>query len=1038
MLLHCTAGGLSFSQEAGYNITYRLLTQEDGLAGRVALCGLQDSRGFVWVGTKDGLDRYDGYKFQLLTKEKNSLQSNHVAELYEDQHQKLWVLYGYNHTNTLAGGKVDILDISTQKVVPFDKYFGTAAPLKQEQIAAIAGNRLNEVYIYSNDGFVYLYTGNKFTKLNANNRIKEDAPHYFSVNNGTMNGLWLRYDYFVGKDGKVTTVPEHDNGYLAMYYKGTDSMIVMELAADKKLKFGEQRMYSVSPSGLHAYKPPFGENDSRTFYDICKKDFYFITRDHKTGHTVIEREGTDLYVMRNEQLLHLLNIKDIKGIASLSVTDVFSDREGKLWICTNAGLFVFKVAVNRFSHYLNSTKYKLEGQHPNYQVRGINTDTAGNVYISGTTGAYKIRETDPIKGITVLNTDPYCTPMAKQGPFYYYGRSELYEYNSNTGRERALFGKDSQFIWSIHKLAADRWWISVPDRPYLVTNGQYRPIYDEQGQPITGNCWIHQFFTDKMGQRWMAGTHGLYLMKNDSTVAQHWSTTASNAKYRIPIGDIHYVHVDGSGDFWLATNGAGLYKWETSKGKFRHFTIADGLSSNTLYAILEDQKGYLWISSGYGLMQFNKKTFSVKTYTAKDGLTDNEFNRLSYHKADNGRMYFGGIDGVNAFDPRNFWQDGKRFTAPMQITAFRKFAASTARLEDKTEELINTHKILLQPGDNFFSLDFALLDFEEGRRRYAYKIEGLDDKWQYLDVNSISLSRLPYGKYTLMIRGQNNEGEWSTQELSLPLEVLMPLYKQPWFVIGCAVLALLALLGFMRLRLWQYRKRNAQLEQTVAVRTGELKTSLIQKEVLLKEIHHRVKNNLQVISSLLQLQSRSLTDATAREALMESQNRVLSIALVHQKLYQNERLDAVDFAGFTDELFAQIHAVFSTDKKVNFVNQLPKMMIEVDVAVPLGLIMNELITNSFKYAFHRNPQPEILVKMQQDNADYLWQYQDNGPGLPAELEIAKSPSLGLRLITRLAKQLGGSVHYDNGTFSIRIPADVMTAATVVNNSLTMN
>jgi two-component sensor histidine kinase len=267
---------------------------------------------------------------------------------------------------------------------------------------------------------------------------------------------------------------------------------------------------------------------------------------------------------------------------------------------------------------------------------------------------------------------------------------------------------------------------------------------------------------------------------------------------------------------------------------------------------------------------------------------------------------------------------------------------------------------------------------------------------------------------------------------------MMPLYKQPWFVITCTLLMLLVLFLFMRLRLWQYSKRNAQLEQTVTVRTSELQASLMQKEVLLKEIHHRVKNNLQVISSLLQLQGRSLTDEMAKEALLESQNRVLSIALVHQKLYQNERLDAVEFADFANELFDQIQAVFSTSKSVGFVNRLPTITIDVNVAVPLGLMLNELITNSFKYAFHHTALPEIVVSMKQEGADYAWHYKDNGPGLPAELEIGKSTSLGLRLITRLAKQLGGSVHYEHGVFTIKIPADVIAPGNMVNKSLTMN
>ncbi|RYD57594.1 MAG: hypothetical protein EOP56_07390 [Sphingobacteriales bacterium] len=1029
----------SYGRSASYNITYRLLSRENGLANRVASSGLQDSRGFIWVGTRDGLNRYDGYSFELLTREKNGLQSNNVADLCEDQDKKLWILYGVSNTNILSGGKIDILDLYTHKVVPFETYFGKSALFSPKQVIAISNNAQRDLFIHTSDSFVYAYNGKTFTKLNAREQVDEKVPEYFFVNTATSKGLWIRYDYFVSKDSRHKKVPEHRDGYRPMYFKGEDSLIVMYLNKGKVTEYGQQQTYSVSPGGIYPYTPPFDEAEKKLFFDICKKDYYFLIGDDPTGYTLIQKDGTDLYLMRNEQMIHLLNIADLKGIAALQITDVFSDNGGKIWACTNAGLLIFDVAENRFTHYLNSREYKLDGNYTNYQVRGISTDRQGNIYASTITGAYKItdHDTDDI-ALKTLTRESYNTPMVRDGDKFYYGQTQLYEYNSTTDEIRHVLGKDTHYVWSIHKLGEDKWWVSEHDCVYLVKGKQYHNIYNEDGRRIEHGFWIHQFFTDNEGNKWMAGAQGLYRMKNDSVVAEHWSATTMNKARKLPSEDIHYVHVDAEGDFWMATNGDGLYRWLRKTNSFQHKTIADGLSSNTLYGILQDEQGYLWMSSDHGLMRMNPRDFSVKTYTVKDGLTDNEFNRLSYHRADDGRMMFGTIDGINAFYPSAFYEDGtKRFDAPLQITSFLQFLASSGRLEDLTAALAINNEIVLHPGDNFFTLEFALLDYDEGKHKYAYMVEGMDDSWHYLDVNTLSLSRLPYGNYTLRIKGQNSAGEWSTREIKLPLLVQMPFYRQAWFVVACILLALLGMAIFVRIRIWQYRNRNEQLEEVVALRTVELKASLVQKEVLLKEIHHRVKNNLQVISSLLHLQSRSLGDSEARAALQESQNRVLSIALVHQKLYQNEGLDAIEFSSFANELFIQIDAVFAKqEKRVNFINLLPITSVVVDTAVPLGLVLNELITNSFKYAFHDTANPQIVLSLQKTDAGYEFEYKDNGPGLPPNIDIAKAKSLGLRLITRLTKQLNGTVRYqydDGGVFTIVVPSYMMKHQAEVNN-----
>jgi len=211
-----------------------------------------------------------------------------------------------------------------------------------------------------------------------------------------------------------------------------------------------------------------------------------------------------------------------------------------------------------------------------------------------------------------------------------------------------------------------------------------------------------------------------------------------------------------------------------------------------------------------------------------------------------------------------------------------------------------------------------------------------------------------------------------------------------------------------------------KLEHTVSDRTALLKkalskqeTLLLEKDVLMKEIHHRVKNNLQVISGLLELQSRNLDDETAKAALMEGRNRVRSIALIHQNLYQFENLSAIALSRFVKDLCRQVQTLYKKQKEVSMDIEVPDLYLDIDSAVPLGLIMNELLSNSFKYAFHEVEYGKIRLKIDVvATGKYQLIYADNGPGLPVDFDLLRATTLGVQLINDLSRQIGGNVHYD--------------------------
>lgn len=226
------------------------------------------------------------------------------------------------------------------------------------------------------------------------------------------------------------------------------------------------------------------------------------------------------------------------------------------------------------------------------------------------------------------------------------------------------------------------------------------------------------------------------------------------------------------------------------------------------------------------------------------------------------------------------------------------------------------------------------------------------------------------------------------------------------------------------------QNQKQELERTVDERTRELQVSNReienqnerlkerndQIEVLLKEIHHRVKNNLQVISSLLDLQSRGIEDEAALATFMEGQNRVKAMSLIHQKLYQNEDLATIDFAEYTGQLTKELTALYPSAAKVKTsVDAVTAAHFDIDTAVPLGLILNELVSNAYKYAFNETDEGALNITVETlGGGRHRLTVSDNGKGLPEDFDFAKAKSLGLRLVRRLAKQLYGSVDYQGG------------------------
>ncbi|WP_164851272.1 histidine kinase dimerization/phosphoacceptor domain -containing protein [Larkinella soli] len=998
-----------------------MLSIENGLASHEVFCGVQDRAGFLWFGTRNGLNRYDGKQCMLFTRQRHKLQDNKVVQLAKDDANHLFIQYGSTGFQLTTNGKVDVMDATTHEIKTLTAAFPNL-PFKEQDVYWIANDGTEEVSFLTSfpfrywrysagKGFRLRYEMKGWTPLDTVMNHRVTGPVCTFGNGKALLKITNQAPQYLITADTVSAFTQKD--VLRSLPIGFTRDNHLLITYNTKMDADHFAVGRVTRNGR-----PETVTDLRKYnVDAVKGRYWYqiVTSTH--GLASVLYISTDaLYLWNENSFLTVLSRPDLKGFENLFIYKLFPDNLGNLWLCTSLGVFQLTVERNRFEPYFSSNRQTIQ---PNSQARGIYAETSGPVVANLWSHTFSRQG----KTMQAVADEEIKYAVVKHRSALYVGGNNLFRYDEIKNTITKQPGGQGSEIWSMFSLNDSLLLLGRTTGLSLFHSGtgQFAPI--SIATPNTpGPKFVYRFFKDRTGIVWAVAENGLYKLvagRYPTSGHSRWSVVKVQSAFLNGLNLLDACQ-DTNGVFWLATNGEGLYRWDPKTGLSRQFNIPEGFPSDVLYRIEPDEFDHLWISSDYGLIRFHRRTFQVNTYTTVDGISHNEFNRTSSFKGPDGRLFFGGIDGVNAFYPRDFEADTNTLQVPLSIIAFNQFVGSQNRLVNKTAELLTTSRITLTPDDKFFTLEFQLLDFtnEEGHR-YAYQIEGVDKDWIYIGENSIRISGLPYGTFTLRIKGQNGRGGWSKREIRLPVTVLKPFYIQWWFITLTALLFLLTVYFIVRFRIRQLAADKRKLEQTVSERTAQLKQSLseqsvllLEKDVLMKEIHHRVKNNLQVISSLLELQSKGLSDEKARDALREGQNRVRSIALIHQNLYQFENLSTIDLKRFVGDLCRQVQSVFQRQHTVAVRITVPELPLDIDSAVPLGLILNELLSNSFKYAFADRTGGEIRLEIRAlTNGTFQLMYSDNGPGLPADFDPVRATTLGLQLVNDLSRQIGGRVQY---------------------------
>ena len=788
--------------QADNNWQVQHISVEDGLSNRFVDDIIQDSRGYTWIATKFGLNRYDGHRFDILTRESHQLQSNNVNALYLDQHDQLWVVQfdapGHNRVF------IDVLDPISLRVQPLQSYIEDQMPFVMEDIQEIVTDSAHNLFILTKQNDVYRLAENKLVHLFhvathtqglalgvTSTIIVTAARQEDSIDVWDINGKWL-----ARHPARLDIDKPHNYSYWQP--AGALSASQLLLVAGDSLS-GIKYFASIGKEGLSAIHPVDADlRLSMEFtYDPYKK--------------VVWAAGADTMTYLLDPLTGRVEKQLFTMPDLFYYRVVYNDLLGLAWITSNNGFFILSQKPKYFKSYQADLL-------PPISCRGFAEDKQGNLY------SFTVLENFIFDRHMVLKGKPFLTPTFgglsatedKRGTIWFTTEGNTYHsYSPSTGELQTYKFESPQKYFAAWAILRDRrgqiligttngLWLKDP----LNTNDAVHFSKLNGFTQLNESCIYHILETDE--GIWLSTDNGLFLVDLEKGVLEYIDEKSAG----LPNNNLMFLHKDGDNIYWIASRGGGLIRWDRANQKFRPYTVNEGLSHNVIYAIYEDDYGFLWMPSNTGLMRFEKATGTCRTFLREEGIPHEEFNRASHFRDQKGNLYFGGLNGFIRFHPGDM-QQIKSFTLPVRLTKFEAINERTGETTDLTNAVSSADEIKLKPQISSFIIHYSVLDYDDPKlKRYAYRIDGLNENWTYLQENFIRINGLRGGKYKIRIKGQSSTGQWSSEELVIPIAIQKTFFARLYTQAGMLLLLAGLLYAFLRRRS-ALQKAKQQRDQEV-------------------------------------------------------------------------------------------------------------------------------------------------------------------------------------------------------------------------------
>lgn len=1025
------------------NLKFKQISVQQGLSSSFISSICQDNRGFMWFGTMNGLNRYDGDSIKIYlhnAKDPLSLSDNLIRNIYEDHRHNLW--------------------IGTQNGLSrFDQYQNNFTNYRHDPVnsKSISGNIIANIY---EDKKNNLWVGTVGDGLNLLNRGNNDFVHFRhnpkdknSISNDTVNyifedaanNLWVATESGLnlfnrknktfalintpyGVPGNIIKFIQQDNNGNLWLGTSYDGVIV----------------YNIKQNTFKQYKHDI-KNAGSLSADILG---YF------SGGLLIDREnriwigtadqGVNLYDPKSDSFFHYRHESDDpESLSQKTACGLFEDKEGNLWVGTRrGGISLYTPGADKFTTY---RKEKFTNSLSDNDVKTFCQDINGNIWI-GTDGG----------GMNLFDR--------KRHTFRYYNNDPFNPKSISSDAVTGIIQDKDKNIW------VSTWGgLNLFDP----RNGTFTRFINKPGDSssISSN-WIVKTFQDSRGNLWVGTWDGLNLLDPKTqkfkrvlkdpdgvtSLCGHniWTISEDKAEnvwfgaldgalncYNLQIKrftpyfkyydqDLGTVFTDSKGRVWVGKTG--LYLFDPAKKKFSLYTNEGGLDKELIKSIAEDEQGNLWISSAVGLTKFNPDTHFFRKFKINDGLQGEEFEYNASLITREGEMFFGGVNGFNTFYPGEIKTN--KFNPPVYITDFQIFNKSISPGEPGSAlkaDISLTREIRLKYDQSYISFHFAALNYlQPENNRYAYKLEGFDKDWIYAgSIKKVIYTNLYPGTYVFRVKASNNDGIWNDKGAEVKIIIAPPFWATWWF--RCiAVISITALLYALYLyMLRRVKRQKVLLEKQVKLRTAEVLQKVDELEsqsAFLKVLNKELEKNKEQEKLARQdaesaNQAKSIFLATMSHEIRTPMNGVIGMASLlretDQTSEQREYTDTIIKSG--DTLVSVINDILDFSKiesgkmeieKDDFdlrhcieevmdlfsqqaENQCIGLMYQVDFDLPAiitgdSLRLKQVLINLVNNALKFTKKGEILIRARlskppgNSEIEITFSVKDTGIGISAE------------------------------------------------------
>ncbi len=1053
------------------HLTTQFEIVEDGLSANTVLCLYQDSRGFLWIGTFSGLNRYDGYKVKVFKYDDNdefTISNDAIRGICEDNEGNLWV-GTHNGLNKFIRDEERFIRFKNKKDDPLS--------LSQNQVNAVRKDLKGNIWVITDDGLnLYDIKTNKFIRHMGNpyesSGIKDIK--LFSLYPDKEGDLWI-------------------GGYSRLY------------------KFDPVKKEFIT----FDLDPPLYDNiNAGSVISICEDHAGFLWLGTSQG-------GLARYDRVNNIFTYYLNAEDNTSISSNSVRVVFEDSQNRLWAgTTDGGLNLFDRNKNSFIRI--SKGYKRDGLNDN-GIYSILEDRSGILWFGTWAGGlnkygqkykFKTYSHDPDDKNSLGSNEVYAVYVDKYNELWIgtelagldridKSRKKIIHYTYDPSDPGSISGNNvyticediNGYIWvgtggsglnrfdrrtekftrykhipgNLNSLGNDivsqircdskgNIWIGMIEGidEYIPAEDKFIHYkHKDDDSSSFDNRLVYSIYVDRMDNVW-AGTDGGGLYKYDSKLDDF--RKYSFFPHDNSANSVSVIFQDRKGNYWTGTNG-GLIKLDLEKQLFKKYTREEGLISNVVYGILEDDSGNLWISTVKGISRFDPVSETFTSYDAASGLQGTEFNTWAYFRSAAGRMYFGGINGLTSFDPSEI-QDNQHIPE-MFINDFNVLHKNVAIGYDHVfgrtileKSISETKKIELNYDENIISFEILALDFKNPRaNKYAYILEGFDKEWTYKDASQryVTYTNLNPGVYVFRLRGSNSDGVWNEAGTSLILSIKHPWWGTWWsyslyFIIFIAVFA-----GSTRFYLnRKVLKNQLKLEHEHALKLAEVDRL---KSHFFTNISHEFRTPLTLIMGPSDSILKSSADEEIKNGaeiikrnagrLLRLINQLLDLSKLDEKKLKLHAEEA-NLVSFIKGIVMSFEA-FAERKDLNLGIQASKNNINLYFdRDKMEHIITNLLSNAIKFTARGG---SITVKIIEKGKDtILIKISDTGIGIP-ESEIPKlfdrfyqvdnsqtrefeGSGLGLALTKELVELHHGTIHVESKVGNPKIGKQGWTELTI--------